>query len=373
MIISESKIRKKILHVLPEPSVGGMELVAIKLASFISEVDHYFCFLYQKNDDFEILNILADKGFKSYVLGKKDGLDFSVVKKIYSLCRKEGIDIIHCRNFSTTLYGSLSRVFNKKIKLITDIRGVEFAARRTMAFKLLSKVHLIDRLIGVSEDIKNAMLKSGINKQVVDFIPNGVDLNLFRGERSKIEDRHKYGLSPAKIIIGSVGRLEKIKNFPLLVRSFAKLTSKFHNIHLVIVGDGSQRSELEKMSNEYNVENSITFLGYQNDIPTIMNLFDVFVSSSLSEGMSNVIMEAMASRLAVVATNVGGTPELIKHRQTGLLFKPDYEMELISFLEEVVMDSDLRGQLGQNAFEKIGSHYSLEVTAKKYLELYNCC
>ena len=241
------KVRKKILHILPEPSIGGMELVAVKLACTISEMDHVFCFLYQRGNS-EILDILSENNLTAYVLDKKDGLDFSLVRKIIVICRDENINIIHCRNFSATLYGCLSNLFYRKIKLISDVRGVEFKGRRLMAYKLLSRMNLISRFLAVSNDIKKIMINRGIEKNLVECIPNGVDLTLFAKKMSKIEFRHKYELPYSKIIIGVVGRLEKIKNYPLVIKAFAKLCLNFKNIHLVVVGEGSQHSELTQLA-----------------------------------------------------------------------------------------------------------------------------
>lgn len=361
---------KKILHILPEPSVGGMELVAIKLAAFITDVDHVFCFLYQKNNS-EILDLLKKKGFSYYILDKKDGIDFFLIKKIYFICRKEKINIIHCRNFSSSLYGSLSKTLNTKVKIISDIRGIDNINRRVIILKLLTNMHLINKLICVSNDIKNKMLDFGFNKRKVEFIANGVDLTLFNRSVPKKEDRCKYKLPLNKIIIGTVGRLEKVKNYSFLIKVFANLSCTFDNVHLVIVGEGSERSYLRNLSQKYKTDESVTFLGYQEDIPSVMNCFDVFVSTSLSEGMSNVIMEAMASKLTVIATNVGGTPELIEDGESGLLFKSGSEIELFSLFKKIIESTDLRVHIGKNAYEKIEKNYSFQATAKKYIAAYS--
>src|SRR5208283_4634706 len=179
----------------------------------------------------------------------------------------------------------------------------------------------------------------------------------------------KLGIDDDKIVIGSVGRLNHIKNYTLLINAVALLSAK-ERVAVLLVGDGPERERLHASAKDYGIADNLIITGARTDIPDMLSVMDFFVLPSLLEGMSNSILEAMCAGLPVVASNVGGNPELVRHGQTGLIFESGSAEALKEKIETLIFDSPRRISMGRNAREAAKKHYSLQAMAGKYETLY---
>jgi len=171
-------------------------------------------------------------------------------------------------------------------------------------------------------------------------------------------------------VIGTIGRLVPVKNQAMLLRAAARLYEYHNNIKVLLIGDGPLENELVALATSLGIAPNVRFLGRRSNVPDILRTLDIFVLPSLSEGMSNTILEAMSCKLPVVATNVGGNSELVVHGLTGLLVQRNNHEEMCRKLEELVMNPDKREQMGSQGRKRVGSFFSIGKMIKNYESLY---
>jgi glycosyltransferase involved in cell wall biosynthesis len=168
-----------------------------------------------------------------------------------------------------------------------------------------------------------------------------------------------------------VGRLDPVKNQFALLEAVAALRQSLPGLRLTVVGDGPLRSALETQADRLGVREGVTFTGARSDTPDLMRAFDIFVLPSLNEGISNTILEAMATGLPVVATRVGGNPELVADGVTGRLYDPGVPGALEAALMPYVTDPALRDAHGRAARERVVQNFSLDAMVNRYVALYD--
>jgi glycosyltransferase involved in cell wall biosynthesis len=182
-------------------------------------------------------------------------------------------------------------------------------------------------------------------------------------------------LSEESFVVGTVGRLAAVKDQASLIRAFKLLLDNNPEIQsdlrLIIAGDGPLKTELERLVAELQIEKSVWMTGDRSDIPDILRLFDLFVLPSLGEGISNTILEAMATGLPIVATDVGGTPELVEDGINGRLVPPEDPSALMSGLQECVRDREQLDSMGAASLDKIKMQFNWQETVEQYLSVYD--
>lgn len=225
------------------------------------------------------------------------------------------------------------------------------------------------KLITVSKDVENVMRDSTFFlKKACTTIYNGVDLDKF-GKTCNGSLRRQLNLSPDQIILTCVGRLVPVKGHELLLRALSEITPTLP-CQLLMVGEGPERPNLERMIYQLNLADRVQLLGLRTDIPDLLGISDCFVLSSHSEGLSCSIIEAMASRLPVVATDVGGNYELVQNGLTGYLVPPDNPLALADKLENLLISQGRRRNMGEAGRKRVEDHFSLAQMTQNYVELY---
>ena len=186
------------------------------------------------------------------------------------------------------------------------------------------------------------------------------------GEKMKQE----LGIDNSDRIIGCVGTLRSVKGHKYLIQAIPLILDKFPHTRLVLVGDGPLRSELERLAEKLKVRERIMFLGYRPDVSELMNIFDIFILPSLSEGLSNVLLEAMAASKPVIATNVGGNPEVVEDGRTGLLVPPKDPKKIAEAVNELLDNKNKRLEMGKAGLERVKEKFSISKTVREYKEVY---
>jgi len=195
---------------------------------------------------------------------------------------------------------------------------------------------------------------------------NGVDTNIFKPGDDRQEIRDTLNLKANDFVILFVGRFDLVKGVNYLIESAKVIISKYSRAKFILVGDGSLRKEYEILASSYQ---NIIFLGWRDDIPQLMRMSDIFVLPSLSEGLPNVIMEAIASGLPVIASDVGGVSQLITNQETGILIQPKDIDALVSSIDKFITEPLLTERLGKSGRLKIVENYSWDIICEK-LEKY---
>ncbi|MGH7456446.1 MAG: glycosyltransferase, partial [bacterium] len=228
-----------------------------------------------------------------------------------------------------------------------------------------------DQMLSVSEVLRENLHQTfNFPKERIRVVANGVDLSRFDLSRNGIDYKARLGLPPEALVFGAVGRLVPVKAYPLLLKAGKLVFRGIPQAHLVIVGDGPLRNELLQLARDYNMLDRVHFLGARKDVQEILRALDVYVLCSESEGMSNTILEAMASGRPVVATAVGGNPELVIDGETGLLVRPDHPHRLATAIMKLLREPECRRRLGRCGRQRVEKQFSLDGMVRNYAKVY---
>ncbi len=370
-----------VAHIIYALGTGGLEngLVNILNRSSPGRYRHAIICLTQAGD---FSGRLKDPGVEIIELHKRPGHDLGMYWRLYRALRRLRPAIVHSRNLAALetqvlglLFFGCRRVHGEHGRDVHDLDG---SNRRYQRLRRL--LHpLIHRFITVSSDLQQWLVGSvGIPAQKVCQIYNGVDRQHFapRGGDRPLPLCLPPGFLPdACRVVGTVGRLAAVKDQRTLIRALAHIFRESpmhrHSLRCILVGDGPERVALEQCIAELELGDRVWLAGDREDIPALLACMDVFVLPSLGEGISNTVLEAMATGLPVIATRVGGNPELVEHGVSGLLVPVGDAEALAQAVRELVDDPARCEQMGRAAVRRIQRDFAWERTVESYLDVYD--
>lgn len=284
------------------------------------------------------------------------------LKKMIQL---EKIDIIHSHTRVTQMMGEMLSRQIKCVHVSTCHGYFKPNLGRTL-FPCWGK-----KTIAISKEVKNHLMNDFHRlENQIELIPSGVDIAQFEPDGSQKKDlREKYHLGD-ELIIGIIARLSDVKGIDILIQAMSKVHKAYPKVKLLIVGEGQEEQLLKSLVNELHLEVCIQFLPIVNRTNEILSLLDIFVMPSRQEGLGLSIMEAQASGLPVIASNVGGIPTLIEHNVTGILVSKESPEELADALIDLLKSQDKRHRLGQAGRAFIIQHYSSPKMIEKTYQFY---
>lgn len=292
-----------------------------------------------------------------------------------AMLRRLRPDAIHCHSlFTPAIAGRIGAALTGAPLLVKPMCGGEAEAIAGKPFGRRRIAHLAEhagRFIAVSGEIARELQSLGVPEERIRFIPNGVDLGRFRpaDPAEKAALRARLGLPTEGVLVLFAGRLNAQKRLPLLLSAWPEAAEACPDAHLLIaganrnVGPGEHVGEADEIPEALFAAPRVRRLGHVDDMPSYLRAVDVFVLPSAREGLSNALLEACASGAAVVATNVGGTEDLIVSGENGLLFEVDDRAGLADTLRRVCSDAVLRGRLGPAARRAVTERYDIAATA----------
>lgn len=358
-----------IIHVVNEIAPAGKELGIIKLVknlparritSTIISLSGTYSF-----------GILDLQGVEVISLGKKEGNDWRIPFRLAETMRECRADIVHTHSWGTLLEGLLAAKLARIPVLIHGEHGTfPQGWKRRMVQRLLWRQ--ADQVLAVSRELAERMADTiEFPRERVRVILNGVDETVFFPSPALREEfRYRFGFSADDFIVGTIGRFSEVKNQKMLLLAAAELVRRGERLYIVLVSGGKKEPELRQLSSSLGIASFTHFLGFQQNINMILNGFDVLALTSLSEGCSNVIQEAMFCAKAVVATRVGGNPELIEDAFSGLLVESNNDLQLAEKIQLLKQDSNLRKRLGENARRVALEKFPLRRMIQEYERLY---
>jgi len=370
-----SQPRLRVLHVIDRLGVGGTEHGIVKVIQGLSGdgFEHHICTVRGFDENFARTHGLENQTF---VAGRPNsGFQF-LLGGLARIMRAFQPYIVHSRN-----WGAIEAVPAARLAGVPVAIHSEHGYEVDMLAGLPRRRRIIRRAVyaaadfvfTVTEELRTYHARQAwLSPERIGVLRNGVDTSRFAprpGERQ--ENRRRLGLAGNEIVVGTVARMVSIKDHATLLQAAEILAGRGVPVHLLLVGSGPELSRHQEfVAASPRLSGRVTFVGSATDVPALLNAMDVFVLPSLSEGMSNTLLEAMASGLPVVATRVGGNPELIEDERSGWLFKPGDVADLAARLERLAMDSDLRHLMGQDARRRVVQHFSLEGMINGYRNLY---
>ena len=359
--------------------VGGAELQAERLSCFlakhgwrVSVITRGYPGLLpnERRDGVNIIRVPAVGPSKlktvSFVLG--------TLWKLWQL--RDTYDVLHAHLvFGPAFAAVIAARLLGKSSIVKLGNSGEFGdiqtSRRTLRGRLrLAAVRkLADTIVVLDAQMETEAVSAGFDAKQIQRMANGIDSSLFDSSHTSSAAKTSLGLE-GKTVVLYTGRLSTQKSLPTLIRAAEIVSRSCSAVHLVLVGDGPERSSLETLACELKILDRVTFAGLQSDVRAYLSAADIFALPSLSEGISNALLEAMSSGLACVASSVGGTVEVLDHGSCGLLL-PQNDLDLwASALHELASDEKKRLQLGRAAQARIRDVYDFEVVGNKYISLY---
>jgi glycosyltransferase involved in cell wall biosynthesis len=298
--------------------------------------------------------------------------DVGVVFELLELCRREDVAIWHGHDYKSNALGLLLRQF-WPMQLVTTVHGWVKQTSRTPLYYAIDRCCLprYAAVICVSDDIHRECQERGVPAERCHLIENAIDLAEYTRTMTTGQAKQQFGWEPERLLWGAIGRLSEEKGFDVLIRAFDQLLKSGVEADLVIAGDGDQRGRLEALISELGRQGRIRLLGYRADTPLLFQAFDGFVLSSLREGLPNVVLEAMALEVPVVATHIAGIPRLIRDQENGLLIHAGDVAGMAEALRAVSQQPDLRSRLAVAGWETVEANHGFSQRMRKIGNLYD--
>lgn len=364
--------RPRVLHIIDTLGFGGAEL---GLARIVERTAHRFehsvlCI----REGGRTAQLIEAQQVPLLKLHKPNGTQWHLPLRIAQVCRSLRPHVVHTRN-----WGTMDAVIGARLARVPVVVHAEhgfsigdvLGAHRYRRWLQRILFAGIDRVVAVSEHLRNLLLDEiGIQPSKVVLIRDGIDVGRFQGHADRAALRGRLGYGPNDFVIGSVGRLDPVKNFSALIDAMAALVPRRSDARLMIAGDGPDEDNLRRQVQQLGLDKQIALLGYREDISDLLNAMDLFVLPSLAEGTCNAILEAMAVGLPVVATRVAGNPELVLHDQTGWLVPPRDVRALAERIEYYANNPVLGRQHGLAGREHVLRQYTAEQMVDAYADLY---
>jgi glycosyltransferase involved in cell wall biosynthesis len=337
----------RIVHVVNQLDMGGMEKLLIEFARHADRKQFSLHFISLSGR-----GVLADEiealGWQVTSLDDRQGLRPGLVLRLARLFRTLGADVVHTHNTRPLLYaGPAARLAGVKRVLHTR-HGTRFGAPRRVTALFRLACMTTDVVVCVSADSARIAASEGIDPKKIRTLLNGIDLTRFRQAAPE---------SDGPVV--AIGRLSPEKDFATLIRAAEIVTRRDPTFRLVIAGDGPCAEELRRLVVDLKLESAVQLLGQVRDIPSLLAGGSAFVLSSITEGVSLTILEAMAAGLPVVATRVGGNPEVVVDGITGTLVNPSDPKGLASALEEMWSKADRRQTMGLAGRDRVERHFDV--------------
>ena len=356
----------RVLHLIHTFGVGGMEVGITKLVNALdpSRVASSICSCCPGDSLKERLR----PDIPLYEFNRRKGNDLRLVGQLYRLMRQIRPQIVHTHRWATLCEGLLAA----RLAGVSFVIHGEHGTLETRSHNVRVQRWVwnrVDQVLSVSSRLAERMSREvGFPLDRIKVIRNGVDLERFT-LRNRAEARAAFGIADEDLVIGTVGRLVPVKDQATLLHALAQLRDEGLSFTALIAGTGRLRDELTALADRLRLSN-VRFLGNRDDVHRVLGAFDVFVLSSLSEGLSNTIQEAMATGLPVVATDVGGADELVQRDRTGLLVPSGDPRALADAIGRMCRDRQTRERMGGAGRLRAEALFTLSGMIHDYERLY---
>lgn len=368
-----------IAHIILRLHIGGLENGLVNLINHMPR-DRYRHAVICLKEHTDFRDRIQDRNVPVFALNKLDGKDPGMYVRLWRLLRQLRPDIVHTRNLaamdsvlSAVAAGVPCRIHSEHGWDVYDLHG------KNWKYNLIRRAcrPFIHRYIALSRDIEQWLRTTvRVSPQKLSQVYNGVDTKLFHPrDKVKAGSFVSDNFGSNNIVIGTVGRLARVKDQLTLVRAFTDLVEAnpvFRDrVRLAIIGDGPMKQEVRSLLRNAGLLDLTWMPGPRNDVYEVLRSFDIFVLPSMNEGISNTILEAMATGLPVIATDVGGNPELVERGRTGLLVPPSDPEAMAKAMKEYLDDPEMMRSHGRAARERVEEAFSLETMVGQYLSIYD--
>lgn len=382
-ITKEPKI--KILLLITQMERAGAQKVIITLADFLhrQNYDVTLCFLYDKGNNipelqrkhpFKIINLQAKEANSPSYLNIFYTL--RAIFRIYAQLIKSKADVILTfTHYSNILGIPIAFLARTTIRLSSQRSTLDGFPRWFLNLdSWIANSPLLDKMIAVSEHTRQFCIEvEGISPDKLITIPNGINIHEFDhlplSQAEKITLKEQFNISPQSKVLITVARLHPQKGHQYLIEAATQILQYAPDVAFVLVGEGELREEIEKSLEEKKLSPYFRLLGSRKDVPGLLGMADIFILPSVSEGMPNVILEAMAAKLPIIATRVDGTIEVVEDGKTGILVERRNPEALMTAIIKLLQEPTLGQLMGNAGFQRVQQYFSEEIMCQRYDEL----
>lgn len=367
------KHRTRVLLITPTLHIGGLEQVVATLCRSIDR-EQFDPSVLCLRDRGPLAELIEDAGVPVLTLHPHavEGADYWGFLIVARLVRKHAFKVIHTHNTPSLVFGGFGAILGGATRIIhTDHARLYPDKRRLiMAERLMS--HWTDWVVGVSQETTDQLHKHvGISRRRLLTIPNGVDGKRYSVTIDRAAKLRSIGLQADRpLVLGVCARLTEQKGISFLLEAMPEILARHANAFLLVVGDGPCADQLKTLTNNLGIAPNVKFLGSREDVPELLQLFDVFVLPSIWEGLPMALLEAMAAGRAIVATDVGGVATAIEHGDSGLLIPPGSPNDIVNSVCSLLAVPEQRDILGRAALHVFVRQFSSDRMTRQYERLY---
>lgn len=357
-------------------SGGGPEKTILNSPRFLEPLGYRMvcAYLHPPHDPgFELIRAkAAQTGAPLVSIPDRGPWDWRVISRLLQLCKREKVAIWHGHDYKTNALGLLLKRF-WRMRLVTTVHGWVHQTRRTPLYYRIDRLCLprYERVICVSDDLVQACRTAGVPAQCCILLENGIDETEYSRSQTSEEAKAQLALPPTGFVIGAVGRLAAEKGFDVLIRAGHTLLAKGLDVRLLIVGEGAERVPLERLAAELGMRDRVHLPGWQPEVREYFEAMDVFALPSYREGLPNVLLEAMALEVPVVATRVNGVPQLVQDGRNGLLVQAGDAPGFAAALSEILSNAAIRRQFGASGRQTVETRYSFSTRMHRLKCIYD--
>ncbi|WP_152561594.1 MULTISPECIES: glycosyltransferase [unclassified Alteromonas] len=361
----------KVLHVTYDMRIGGTEMVIKNIIEGNSTDDidmSIFCIEEPLGPWGKAMNA---SGVQVTCEARKPGVDIKLIKALRKHIKTNNINVVHCHQYTPWVYGTLATLFTKA-KIIFTEHGRFYPDSTSWKRKLVNPIlrKLTSRVTAIADATRNALSQfEYIPKRQISLIYNGIaPLSVSKQEVKSL--RKRLDVPPNTLIFGSVARFDPIKNHSLMLQAFKQVLEKSTDAKLLLIGDGPERKNIEATIQTLELEGSVILTGYIAQPAAYIAVMDVFLLSSLSEGTSMTLLEAMSLGKACIVTNAGGNGEIIKHNCNGIVVPNNDCKSFAQALIKVAEDRHYLDELGLAGALRFESLFERSIMVGEYKKLY---
>lgn len=353
----------KIIHLISSAGLFGAERVILQLAAAFKQQGHQplvVAIENMHNSRLEVIEEAHRLGLETHIIASRGRFDFDAAGQLVDFIRENKIEIIHTHNYKANLLAFLA-ARKVRVPLVATLHGYIGEGWKLKVYEAFDRwlMRFFDKVVLVDVSLKKWFKGTPAFLAVIN---NGIDTQEFKPSNKNTKD--------GEIVIGTVGRMSAEKGYGYLLEAFAEVVKVHSKARLLFVGDGALKESLKSQVSSLNMEDKVDFAGFQSDVKPFYEKMDIFVSSSLIEHFPMAVLEAMACGKAIVATDVGGTKDLIHNGKTGFLIKKASVKEMTEVFFALIKDAALRNKLGESARNLVEEKYSLSGMVASYLEVY---
>ncbi|GEM_PF-976823 len=368
----------KVLHIMNSCVDGSISRIVERIIRF-STPGRYQWFVAAVNEIGTFAPEFETLGAQVVDFSPQQECTFSTREKISRFVSGENIDIVHTHTPRTIweTWRALRDIRHKgqipyhlaTKHLITHPHDRKWGLAYTLFDRLT--FYMPDHMVTVSKTMaKEVLSQPGISVNRVTAIPNGIPVDHFYQPQFRDSFRLQAGLTPDMVVIGYTGRIAKVKRLDILIEAFAEVYKEYPNTQLLLAGEGALRSELEEQVCRLGITNNVRWLGFTSNIPSFLAGLDIYMQTSVNEGLSLSILEAMAAEKPVIATRVGSADEIIQDGITGILIPPGSITAASQSLLSLLANPEKRSQLAKSAKEYISTEYAIQHMVDGYESIY---